>query len=218
MSMVAPPPEDEEDVLHRREAASVPVSTILLSLTILRGGAAVVLLEHVALLEGVVDWGLVVRARLLQHIIEHAEASRGRSRALAGRVDREGLIPVVVVPLRVCLAAGLLSLLAPLVLLLGIVGLAALCGRVVHALALPAVEDGPHRLLAGSKIGGGVEQLVGVNRRASPKLVHEVPVGRALEEGVHDLGLSQAREFGTALGKASYEVPERLAGLLGARQ
>jgi hypothetical protein len=38
------------------------------------------------------------------------------------------------------------------VLLLGIVGLAALCGRVVHALALPAVEDGPHRLLAGRKL------------------------------------------------------------------
>jgi hypothetical protein len=30
---------------------------------------------------------------------------------------------------------------------------------------------------------------------------------------MHDLGLSHARE----LGKASYEVPERLAGLLGAR-
>jgi hypothetical protein len=34
---------------------------------------------------------------------------------------------------------------------------------------------------------------------------------------MHDLKLSHARELGTALGKASYEVPERLAGLLGAR-
>jgi hypothetical protein len=46
-------PEDEEDVLHRREATSVTVTPVLLGLAILRGGAAVVLLEHVALLEGV---------------------------------------------------------------------------------------------------------------------------------------------------------------------
>jgi hypothetical protein len=34
---------------------------------------------------------------------------------------------------------------------------------------------------------------------------------------VHDLGLSYAREFSTALGKMSYEILERLVGLLGAR-
>jgi hypothetical protein len=34
---------------------------------------------------------------------------------------------------------------------------------------------------------------------------------------VHDLGLGHTWEFSTALGKASYEVPELLAGLLGAR-
>jgi hypothetical protein len=33
---------------------------------------------------------------------------------------------------------------------------------------------------------------------------------------VHDLRLRHARELGTALGEASYEVPERFAGLLGA--
>jgi hypothetical protein len=33
---------------------------------------------------------------------------------------------------------------------------------------------------------------------------------------VHDLGLGHTREFSKALGKASYEVQERLAGLLGA--
>jgi hypothetical protein len=61
MSTVAPlPPEDEEDILHCRKAANTPVSTDLLSLAFLRGGAVVVLLEHVALLEGVVDWDLVV--------------------------------------------------------------------------------------------------------------------------------------------------------------
>jgi hypothetical protein len=34
---------------------------------------------------------------------------------------------------------------------------------------------------------------------------------------MHDLRLSYTRELGTALGEASYEVLERLAGLLGAR-
>jgi hypothetical protein len=33
---------------------------------------------------------------------------------------------------------------------------------------------------------------------------------------MHDLGLSYARELGTTLGEAPYEVPERLVGLLGA--
>jgi hypothetical protein len=94
------------------------------------------------------------------------------------------------------------------VLLLGLFGLVALRGRIIHALALLAVEDDPHRLLAGSKTGGDVEQLVGVDRRAPPELAHEVPAGRAHEEGVHDLRLSHTREFSTTLGKALYEVPE----------
>jgi hypothetical protein len=34
---------------------------------------------------------------------------------------------------------------------------------------------------------------------------------------MHDLCLGYARELGAALGEASYEVPKRLAGLLGAR-
>jgi hypothetical protein len=110
-------PEDEENVLHHREATGVPVTTVL-GHAILRGGAAVVFLEHVALLEGVVDQCLVVWARLLQHVIEHAEASRGRSRALSGRVNSEGLVPVVVASLRARLAARLLTLLAPHVFLL----------------------------------------------------------------------------------------------------
>jgi hypothetical protein len=42
------------------------------------------------LLEGVVDRGLVVRARLLQHVIEYTGASRGPSRALVGRVESVG--------------------------------------------------------------------------------------------------------------------------------
>jgi hypothetical protein len=55
------PPEDEEDVFHGGAAAGVAVTPILLGLVVLRGGAAIEPLEHVALLEGVVDRHLVIR-------------------------------------------------------------------------------------------------------------------------------------------------------------
>jgi hypothetical protein len=128
-----------------------------------------------------------------------------------------GFVPVVVAPLLARLTARLLAFLAPLVLLLGLLGLAALHGRVVHALALLPIEDGPHRLLAGGKAGGDVEQLVRVNGWTAPELAHEVSARRALEEGVHDLGLGHARELRAVLGEVLYEVLEQLAGLLGAR-
>jgi hypothetical protein len=201
-------PEDEEDILHRGEAASVAVIPIRLGLAVLRNSATVVFFEHVALLEGVFDRHLVVRAGLLKHVIEYAGASRSRSRTPSSWVDCEGLVPVVVVSLRVRLAARLLALLAPLMLLLGLLGLASLRGRVVHALALLAVEDGPHRLLTRGEAGGDVKQLVGVDGWAALELAYEVPAGRALEEGVNDLGLGHARELRTALGEALYEVPE----------
>jgi hypothetical protein len=131
-------------------------------------------------------------------------------------LEGKGLVPVVMVPLCTCLASRILAFLAPLVLLVGLLGLATLRGRIVHTLDFLAIEDGPHRLLAKSKASGDIEQLVGVDRRAPPKLVHEVSTGRALEEGVHDLRLCNARELGTALGEASYEVLERFTRLLGA--
>jgi hypothetical protein len=214
MSRVGPP-EDEEDVLHCGEAAGVAVTPILLGLDVLRGGAAVVSLEQVALLEGVVDWRLVVWAWLLQHVVKYPRASRGRSRTPSSWVSSKGFISVVVAPLLARLMARLLPFLAPLVLLLGLLGLAALRGRVVHALAFLLVEDRPHRLLARGKASGDVEQLVRVDQRAAPKLAHEVPAGRALEEGVHNLGLGHTWELHAALGEVSYEVLERLAGLLG---
>jgi hypothetical protein len=162
----------------------------------------------------VVDRRLVVQARLLQHVVEYAGASRGRSRTPSSWVNNESLISVVVAPLCTYLVARLF---APLVLLLGLLGLASLSGCVVHVLALLPVEDGSHRLLTGGEAGGDVEQLVGVDRQAAPELAHKVPAGRALKGGVHDLGLGHARELRAALEEAPYEVPERLAGLLGAR-
>jgi hypothetical protein len=59
------PPEDEEDIFHRREAAGIAITPILLGLAILRGGVTVVSFEQVAMLEGVVDRRIVVRTGLL---------------------------------------------------------------------------------------------------------------------------------------------------------
>jgi hypothetical protein len=94
----------------------------------------------------VVDRSFVVGTWLLQHVIKNSRASRGRSRALSNRVNSKSFTVVVVVPLLARLAVRLLSLLAPLVLLAGLLGLAALRGRVVHTFALLAVEDHPHCL------------------------------------------------------------------------
>jgi hypothetical protein len=58
-------PKDEEDVLHSEETAGAPVTPIPFGLVLLRGDSTIVLLEHVVLLKGVIDWGLVVQTRLL---------------------------------------------------------------------------------------------------------------------------------------------------------
>jgi hypothetical protein len=141
-------PKDEEHILHDGEAAGVAVSPVLLGLRVLCGGEAVKLLEHVALLKGVIYWGLVIWTWLFQHVIKHPRTSRGRSRAPSSRVNSKGLGVIAVAPLLARLAARLLSLLAPLVLPVGLPGLASLCGRIIRALALLAVKDRPHGLLS----------------------------------------------------------------------
>ena len=65
------PSKDEESVLHRGELIiSTFVASILLLVLVTMRDAVVVLSEHLALLEGVVDRALVVRARFLHHVIE----------------------------------------------------------------------------------------------------------------------------------------------------
>jgi hypothetical protein len=141
-------PKDEEHVFHGGEDAGVAISSVFLGLCFLRGSAAIELFEHVALLKGVVHWGLVVRTWLFQHVVKHPRTSRGRSRAPSSRVNSKSLSITAVAPLLARLAARLLSLLAPLVLAVGLPGLAALRGRVIRALAFLAVEDRPHDLLS----------------------------------------------------------------------
>jgi hypothetical protein len=140
------PPEDEEHILHDGEAAGVTIASVLLGFSVLRGGAAIKLFEHIALLKGVVDWRLVVRTWLFQHVIENPRTSRGRSRAPSSRVNSKGFTIVGVASLLMRLAARLLPFLASLVLPVGLPGLATFRGRVVRALAPLAVEDRPHGL------------------------------------------------------------------------
>jgi hypothetical protein len=47
-------PEDEEHILHGGEAAGIAIPSVFLGLRVLCGCAAVELLEHVALLKGVI--------------------------------------------------------------------------------------------------------------------------------------------------------------------
>src|SRR6185503_11341820 len=180
--------------------------------------AVVVLLEHLALLEGMIDRALVVRTRLLKHVVELATtASRGASRSLAVWGSRKGLLGVLCLS-RPALARWdrLLSLLPSLQFLGGGIGLdaAALRGRIVFALARFVVEDGTNRFLAGGVVGGSVEQFIGVNGSASRKLMHQVSARRTLEESINDLDVGDDGELGALLGEASHVVTQGLAGLL----
>jgi hypothetical protein len=135
------------------------------------------------LLEGVVDRHLVVRTWLLQHVVEYPRASRARSRAPSSWVNSKNLIAIVVAPLLACLAARLLSLLAPLLLLAGLLGLAALRGRVIHALAFLAVEDRPtasspeEKLMAMSN--SSFESASGLRPSSRTRSRHVVPSRKA---------------------------------------
>src|SRR6185437_9863635 len=62
---------DEEGVLQWGELViSTFVASVLLLILVAMCNAVVVLPEHFALLKGVVDRAIVVRARLLEHVIE----------------------------------------------------------------------------------------------------------------------------------------------------
>ena len=72
---------------------------ILLLVFVAMRDAVVVFPEHLALLEGVVDRALVLRTRLLNHVVEQAAtASRGASRSFAVWGGNEGLLRVLYLP------------------------------------------------------------------------------------------------------------------------
>src|SRR6185503_5779346 len=92
--------KDEEGVLHWGELViSTLVASILLLVLVAMRDAVVVFLEHLALLEGMVDRALVVRARLLKHVVELATTtSRGASRSFAVWGGCEGFLGVLCLP------------------------------------------------------------------------------------------------------------------------
>ena len=85
-------------------------------------------------------------------------------------------------------------------------GVAALCGCIFLAFVRLVVKNGTNHLLAGSVVGGGIKQLVGIGGMASHKLVHQVPACLALEEGIDDLDVGDTGELGALLGEASHVV------------
>ena len=80
MFVVGPPKMKKAFSTWGELIISTFVASILLLVLVAMRYAVVVLLEHFALLEGVVDRALVVRARLLEHVVEQdATAPRGAS-------------------------------------------------------------------------------------------------------------------------------------------
>jgi hypothetical protein len=110
--------------------------------------------------------------------------------------------------------APILSFPAPLLLLLRILGLAALCRRFLLAFALLAVEDSTDRLLAGGKIGSNDKQLICTGGRASTQLTHQILACCTQMKGTNDVGVGDAGALGALLGEATNVVTQGLVGLL----
>jgi hypothetical protein len=131
----------------------------------------------------VVDRCFVVGTWLLQHVVKHPRTSRGRSRAPSSRVNSKSFVVAVVVPLLARLTARLLSLLAPLVLLAELLGLAALRGRIIHVLALLAVEDRPTASSPEAKLvamlNSSFESTGGLRSSSRTRSRHVVPSRKA---------------------------------------
>jgi hypothetical protein len=119
----------------------------------------------------------------LQHVVEDPRTSRGRSRAPSSRVNNKGLGVVAVASLLARLAARLLPLLAPLVLLVELLGLAALRGRIVRTLALLAVENRPTASSPGAKLvamsNSSLESTSGLRPNSRTRSRHVVPSRKA---------------------------------------
>ena len=120
------------------------------------------------------------------------------------RGDGEGLVGVLFLPLTALVRrALLLAFLAPLGLLRGFLGFAALRGRVHLAFAPFVVEDSTNCLFARGEVGRCVEQLVRAGGRILSQLAHEIPARGAQMKGTNDFGVLDVGEFGALLGEAT---------------
>ena len=99
MFVVGPPKMKKAFSTGGELVVSTFVASILFLVLVAMRDAVVVFLEHLVLLEGVVDRAHVVRTRLLKHVVEQATtASRGASRSFTVKSDSESLLGVLCLP------------------------------------------------------------------------------------------------------------------------
>jgi hypothetical protein len=160
----------------------------------------------VAILEVVVRGSLVVRAWLLEHLVEDTPA-RGASRLLAvssgDKIVRHSLV----------LALLILLVLPPVVPLGTPVGALRILVLVVPPV-LVTTKDGTNRLLAGGVVGDDVHQLVSSGRGVAAQLPDQLLANGSREKSHDDVGVGDVGKLSTLFGETSDIVTERLARLL----
>jgi hypothetical protein len=142
----------------------------------------------------------LVRAWLIRHLVKNSRATLRRGpRVLALGGSHKGML------------ARLLSLL----FLLGVVARAAFIGvLLLLLLSLGVVENWPYRFLAGSKVGGSVEELPGGAWAVMPQLVDVLLAGGSREEFSNNVNVSHVGQLSALSGEASNVLMESLIRLL----
>jgi hypothetical protein len=166
-----------------------PVASFLVVavvLAVLRRGSSFieVMPKNVALFQGVLDGTPVIRARLLEHFVEHVGPSGRLPRIpVLGSGDE---VHVDGVALRLRLLPGLLLR-------------ATLDGRLGVVFLLPSLrllvltEDGFDRLLARGKLGGYVHQFACLGGCLAPQFAYQVPASGAGKESPDDVRVGDVR-------------------------
>jgi hypothetical protein len=134
--------------------------------------------KHDALLKGVLDGALMIKARLLEHLVKQVGASGRLPRVLVLSGGDEVCVDGIAFRLR---------------LLLALLLRAALSGRLgdvirlapLRLLVLP--EDGLDRLLTRGELGGDVHQLARPGGSLAIQLAHQVAASGAGEERADDI-------------------------------
>src|SRR5688572_20827199 len=163
--------------------------------------------KHDTLLKGVLDGPLVIRARLLEHLVEEVGTSGGFPRVLVLGGGDKVRVRGVAFRLRLLLA-----------FLLG-AALSRRLGSIFRWAALGLLvlsEDSLDRFLAGGELGGDVHQLARPGGGLATQLAHQVAAGGASEERADDIRVGDVGQLGALLRESPDVVPERLSQLLSA--
>jgi hypothetical protein len=149
----------------------------------------------------------MVRARLLQHLVEDPRPPLGASGVAllccGDELGGEGLgwallrllfLALLGVVLGGRLRGDLLSLPVPLVL----------------------VEDGLNHFLPQSKLRGDVHQFIGLGQGLATQLADQIPIGGPSEECSNEVGVDDVGELGALFRKSSNVIAEAFITLLSA--